>query len=71
MDMLQEAPRVSPLESPLTTAAAAAAVAAVAGGASSSVELLEECERASSAARDCSMLSRLLEEGSWRYFSGT
>ena len=56
--------RVSPLESPLTAAAGG-------GSSSGSVELLEECERASSAARDCSMLSRLLEEGNWRYFSGT
>ena len=38
---------------------------------SGSVELDEVCERASSAARDWSMLSRLLEVGNWRYFSGT
>lgn len=33
--------------------------------------MLEEWDLASSVARDCSMLSRLLEEGSCRYFSGT
>lgn len=38
---------------------------------SGSVELDEVCERASSVARDCSMLSRLLEVGNCRYFSGT
>lgn len=55
--------RISPLESPLTEP--------VGSSVSGSVELLEEWDRASSAARDCSMLSRLLEEGSCRYFSGT
>lgn len=43
----------------------------VGGSVSGSVELLEEWDRASRAARDCSILSRLLEEGSCRYFSGT
>ena len=38
---------------------------------SGSVELEEVCERASRALRDCSMLSRLLEVGNCRYFSGT
>lgn len=55
--------RPSPLASPFTEP--------VGRSVSGSVELLEECDRASSAARACSMLSRLLEEGSCRYFSGT
>lgn len=38
---------------------------------SGSVELDEVCDRASSVARDWSMLSRLLEVGNCRYFSGT
>lgn len=54
----------SPFESPLTEPDGSSV--------SSSVELLlEECDRASSAASACSMLSRLLEDGSCRYFSGT
>lgn len=38
---------------------------------SGSVELLEEWDRASRVASDCSMLRRLLEVGNCRYFSGT
>lgn len=38
---------------------------------SGSVELEDVCERASSVARDCSMLRRLLDVGNCRYFSGT
>ena len=38
---------------------------------SASVELFEVCDRLSSAARDCSILSRLLDVGNCRYFSGT
>lgn len=53
----------APLESPLGMALA------ISG--SCSVELLEEWDLVSRAARDWSMLIRLLDDGSWRYFSGT
>ena len=56
-----------PLESPLGTVLGTRLVSS----GSCSVEVLEEWDLVSSAARDCSMLIRLLDEGSCRYFSGT
>lgn len=55
--LFQSLPLASPLRLPETSSA--------------SVELLDVCDRLSKAARDCSMLRRLLEVGNWRYFSGT
>jgi hypothetical protein len=57
------------LESPLTLGVPG--VGSSDSSSSGSVELLEEWDRASRAARAWSMLSRLLDEGSCRYFSGT